>query len=195
MRATAAFRFDAIQHEYIDLESGAVLPHITGMLQATGWIDDTWFTEESSRRGTRVHQLTADYDLGAIENPLSVEDGYKGYFLGHVKAMQILRPTMLAVEQPFVHPVLRFGGRPDRLIVLNRAKAILEVKTAIAASSHQIQTALQAILAAGEFDLPPEGVQRLCLYLQRTGKFKLEEHRDRNDFAEARRVIRRCCGR
>ena len=195
MRAAVAFRFDAINHEYLDLETGAILPHITGMLQAAGLIDDTWFTEESSYRGQRVHRLTADYDLGAIEKPETVEDKYKAYFLAHVKAMKILRPTFLAVEQPFVHPVYRYGGRPDRLAVINRAKAVLEIKTAIPAKSHPIQTALQAILAAGEFGLPPEGIQRLCLYVTKTGKFKLEEHRDRGDFDQARRVIRQCCSR
>lgn len=196
MESAPIFRFDATNHEYIDLETGNVFPHITGMLEACGYINDLWYTEESSERGTIVHRLTADYDLGAIEDPASVESGYKAYLLAHVKAMRILRPTVLAVEEPLVHPRLKFGGRPDRRVIVNRVKGILEVKTtAKAERSHAIQTALQAILVEREFDLPAPMLTRLCLYLKRDGKFKIEEHRDDQDFVLARRVIKQCCGR
>jgi hypothetical protein len=194
--AVLPFRFDPIEHAYLDLETGEVFPHITGMLEDFGLIDDTWYTEESSHRGTQVHTLTASYDLGAIENPNQVDSAYKAYLLAHVRAMQILRPTILAVEEPAVHPYFRFGGRPDRRVIVNRAKGILEVKTtAKAEQSHAIQTALQAILVADTFDLPPESLVRFCLYLRKDGKFKLEEHRAMHDFVVARRVIRQCCNR
>src|SRR5574341_1863405 len=45
------FRFDALNHEYLSVATGEVFPHITGMLEQTGWIDDRWYTEESSDRG------------------------------------------------------------------------------------------------------------------------------------------------
>ena len=57
------FRFDALNHEYIALDTGEMLPHITGMLETAGLVDDLWFTEESSECGTCVHSLTAQYDL------------------------------------------------------------------------------------------------------------------------------------
>jgi hypothetical protein len=196
MQTVVPFRFDPVAHQYIDLETGEVFPHITGMLEAFGLIDDTWYTEESSHRGTQVHRMTADYDLGAIEDPTVIESGYKAYLLAHVKAMKILRPTILAVEEPFVHPYFRFGGRPDRLVVVNRAKGVLEIKTtAKPERSHQVQTALQAIGVAERLALPAESLVRFCLYLRRDGKFKLEEHRAMHDFVEARRAIRQCCGR
>jgi hypothetical protein len=81
---SAVFRFDAVNHEYIDPSSGSVFPHITGMLQQTGWIDDTWYTEESSARGRAVHRLTADFDLGALHVDSCVSR-YRPYLLGHVK--------------------------------------------------------------------------------------------------------------
>jgi hypothetical protein len=190
---TPVFRFDGINHEYIDLATGAVLPHITGMLERTGWIDDTWFTEESSARGQAVHRLTADYDLGALDVKSCVSK-FRGYLLGHVKALQILQPEILAVEEPLIHPVYRFGGRPDRVVIVRRVKGVLEIKSGAVEKSHQIQTALQAMLASPETDLPPEMLQRLCLYLKDNGKFKLEEHTHRRDFDEARRIIRTCCG-
>jgi hypothetical protein len=186
------FRFNATAHEYIDLATGALLPHITGMLQQTGWIDDRWFTEESSLRGQAIHKLTADYDLGAL-HVASCVSRHRPYLLAHVAAMQIMRPEILAVEEPAVHPILRFGGRPDRVLRAYGLTGVLEVKSGVAARSHAIQTALQAILVSADLNLPPELLARWCLYLKQNGRFKLEEHTQRGDFDEAWRLIRECC--
>jgi hypothetical protein len=193
---TTLFRFDAANHEYINPSTGLVYPHITGMLEATGWIDDTWFTEEHSARGTAVHRLTADFDLGALD-VASCVSRYRGYLLAHVAAMGILKAQgleVLSVEEPIVHPTLGFGGRPDRVIRLARAIGLLEGKSGGPDKSHQIQTALQAILIGPEYRLPPESILRYCLYWKDSGKFKLELHKDRHDFVEARKVIKSCCG-
>lgn len=187
----AEFRFNADAHEYIDLASGEVLPHITGMLERAGWIDDRWYTEESSARGTAVHRLTADYDLGALD-VASCESIFRAYLLGHVKCMSILKPKVLAVEEPMAHRTLRFGGRPDRDVITFGARGTLEIKSGGPERGHQIQTALQAILIADEAGLPPESLTRHALYLKPNGKFKLEEHKNRKDFDEAYRVIREC---
>jgi len=187
----ATFRFDAPNHEYIDMETGVVLPHITGMLERTGWIDDTWYTEESSARGTAVHRLTADFDLGALDVETCVSN-YRGYLLAHATAMSILRPEILAVEEPIVHPTMRFGGRPDRDVIIRRLRGPLEIKTGDPEKSHQIQTALQAILIEQSARIPAYGLQRTCLYVRDKGKFKVIEHKDRRDFDEAHRVILRC---
>ena len=92
------FRFDAANHEYIDVHAGEVLPHITGMLLDGGLIDDTWFTEESCIRGTEVHRMTADWDLRAIDDLASVVTRYKGYLCAHVRAVEIIRPRFDKVE-------------------------------------------------------------------------------------------------
>ncbi len=185
------FRFDAANHEYIDLDTGRVLPHITGMLEAAGWVDDTWFTEESSQRGQMVHRITADYDLGALHVE-SCDSGYRGYLLGHIKACGILRPAIESVEEPLVHPTERWGGRPDRVVRLAGVLGVLEIKSGQPAKSNQIQTALQAVLvAAAGADIPAELFGRWCLYLTARGQFKLEQHKERRDFDEARRITRR----
>lgn len=187
-----SFRFDAGLHEYTDLETGDVLPHITGMLEATGWVDDLWFTEESCVRGQAVHTLTANYDLGGID-VASCHSAYRGYLLGHVKAMSIVAPAWRSVEEPHVHPRFRFGGRPDRVGRIYGGAGVLEVKSGLAAPGHEIQTALQAILVADDLHLQPQALFRFALYLKKNGKFKLEEHRNRRDFDEARRIIKVCC--
>lgn len=186
------FRFDAEHHEYIDQQTGQVFPHITGMLERAGLIDDTWYTEESSARGTAVHRLTADYDLGALD-VASCVSRYRGYLLGYVKVVSILQPEILAVEEPLVHPRYRFGGRIDRVVIVRKLRGIWEIKSGAPEKSHQIQTALQAELDAVECGIPPEGIQRCAIYIKDKGKFQVIEHKDRRDFDEARRVIRVCC--
>jgi hypothetical protein len=189
-----AFRFDALNHEYVDIDTGLVYPHITGMLEETGWIDDTWYTEESSTRGTAVHRLTADYDLGALKVETCASQ-YRPWLLAYVKAVAMIRAQVLSVEEPIVHSRYKFGGRPDRKVRLMRAIGTFEIKTGQPERSHQIQTALQAILIAEEERLQPEAVQRHCLYISDNGKFKLEQHINRSDFDEALQVVRRCVGR
>jgi len=190
--ASLEFRFDAREHEYMELATGVVLPHITGMLERAGWIDDTWFTEESSSRGQAVHKLTADYDLGAIEDVTDCDSVFKGYLLAHVKAMSILRPTILAVEQPLVHPVYRYGGRPDRDVVIDGVRGVLEIKSGQKEKSHPIQTALQAILVSVECGIPAPGLSRRCAYYTPNGRFKIEEHKVKADFTEALKIIKEC---
>ena len=191
--ASAAFRFDESTHKYCDLITGEVFPHITGMLNVTGWIDDRWFSEESCDRGKAVHKLTADYDLGALTNVETCVSRYKGWLLGHVAAMRAIRPVWLGVEEPIAHPKHRFGGRPDRVGTIYALAGVLEVKSGPPARGHQIQTALQAILVSGRLRLPDAAVARFALYLTKNGKWKLEQHKERRDFDEAYRIIRVCC--
>lgn len=189
------FRFDPDRHEYTDRD-GRALPHITGMLEDTGWIDSTWYTEESSVRGRAVHGLTADYDLGALE-PASCVSKYRPWLLSHVKAMSIIKPTWDAVEAPAVHPRYRYGGRPDRVGKVFGIKTVCEVKTNNKGwnleKAHPIQLALQAILLSATDPLPPEHWNRICCYYRPDGKFRIEHYKRRQDFDVAYDIIARTC--
>lgn len=184
------FRFDAAEHVYT--VDGAPVPHITGMLERTGWIDDRWYTEESCDRGQAVHELTAACDLGAL-TVSTCESPYRGWLLAHQAAMILLRPTFLAIEEPDVHPHHRFGGRPDRVLELRQAKTILEIKTGGIEKAHAVQTALQAILVAGRGGLHAEAYQRYAIYYRPNGRYRLEPHDKPQDFDEAYRIIQVCC--
>lgn len=187
-----AFRFDRRTHTYYDA-AGSARPHITGMLLQAGLIDDTWYTEESCERGTAVHQLTADYDLGALTLD-GCDSDYRGWLLGHVEAMRRLQPQWAGIETPCMHPQQRWGGRPDRDGHVWSLRTVLEVKSGVPSKSHMVQTALQALLLASqETGVPAESWQRLCLYLTGNGRFKLDHHKNPGDFAEARRIIKLCC--
>jgi hypothetical protein len=186
----AVFRFDALAHAYF-LE-GVQVPSVTQMLQMTGWVDDTYYTEASRIRGTAVHDLCTAFDLDALD-PAECESPYRGWLLAYVAALQALQPTWDAIEIPGVHPRYRFGGRPDRVGKVFKLQTIVEIKSGVAEKAHKIQLALQAILLSAERPLPPEHYQRFVLYVKSTGKFRLERYADTRDFDEARRVIQRCC--
>jgi hypothetical protein len=188
-----AFRFDAIDHAYTALDTGEQLPHITGMLQQTGYIDDLWFTDEGSDRGTCVHELTKHYDLGSLDARTCVSP-FRNYLLGYVAATNCTRPAWESIEVPFVHWGYRFGGRPDRVGLMYGCRTIGEVKSGDPKKSDAIQTALQAILVSGaRGGLPAEHYERLAFYLRPSGRFKVERFPDRRDFDRAREIIRECC--
>lgn len=189
---SAVFRFDAIRHEYIDPATGEQFPHITGMLEAAGYIDAEWFTEESRIRGQAVHRLTAEFDLGALDID-TCTSRYRGWLLAHAYVMSVMRPEVLEVEQPRVHARLRYGGRPDRVWRLAGRLGIAEIKSGDFEKSHLVQTALQAILVAPEYGIPPELFERYGLYLKNTGRAKVEHFKDVGDFGKAREVIKQCC--
>lgn len=189
--ASIPFRFDEGQHAYTLAETGEVRPHITGMLEKTGWIDDTWYTEESCVRGTAVHRLTADYDLGVLDPDYT--SGYKGWVDAYVEAIGLVRATIVSVEEPLMHPVYRYGGRIDRVVLIAGVKGIIEIKTGGKEKSHQIQTALQAILLSPFVNLPPWAIARRSIYVKENGKYKCPPHEDRRDFDEAHRIIKETC--
>lgn len=192
MNTSALFRFDRTAHEYLDPTTGVIFPHITGMLEATGHIDTEWYTDEGRDRGTAVHDMTAEYDLGALDVASCVSP-YRAYLLAHVQAMQMIRPTWDQVEEPIVHPTFLFGGRPDRVGTFDGRRAVAEVKSGAREDSHAIQTALQAILVAPSLGLPAHAIARFGLYYSGDGKFKVWEFVKRTDFNEAMKIIKETC--
>lgn len=186
--------FKAEQHVYRDA-SGDVLPSITQMLKAAGLVDDRWFSEESSVRGTAVHQLTADWDLGAITDLESVVSPYKGWLCAHVRGLELVRPEFEHIEQVFGHPTFRFAGRPDRIGTVNGRPALVEIKSGAYDPVCGVQLALQAILVSPVLEIAPESFSRYGWYPQANGRFRLRRFEDRADFLTARKVIAQCCGK
>lgn len=189
-------RFDAPSHTYT--LDGTEIPNVTGMLEHTGYIDDSHYTPGSKERGHKVHKLTADFDLGAISRLAltNATSDVKGYVLGYVKALDALRPTWRAIEVALIDPVNRFGGRPDRNGLLFAADAIVELKSGGVENWHPIQTAFHDILlcAQPENRLPLMARKRWALYLHKNGKFKLQPHEDHRDYDRAREILRTCRG-
>ena len=192
MPTSAPLRFSQEGHRYV-LEDGRQVPSITQMLKAAGYIDKAFYTEESSQRGTTVHYLTSQFDLGALD-PNGVTTLYRGYLLAHVKAMSILRPVWSHIEEPMISQNGRWAGTPDRVGKLFGVVSCVDIKSGGAERWHSLQLALQAILVAPEVHLPSEAIARFGLLLKANGRFKLEHYDTRRDFDTARDILRQCCG-
>ena len=185
--APVPFSFDAADHVY---RIGDVrVPSITQLLKLSGHVDDRYYTEESRQRGTAVHELTKDFDLGALTLP-SLDSLHRGYVLGYIAACEALKPAWDQIEEPDVHPTFRFGGRPDRIGTVMGRQTVCEVKSGVKAKHHAIQVAMQTILISWRVGLAPEHWQRLCLYVRRTGRFSVEVHDNPRDFDEAYRILK-----
>lgn len=184
------FRFDFEEHVYY--VNDRRVPNVTSMLQQTGHVDPRYYTDEARERGRMVHALTAAIDLKSIDLARLVSP-YRGYALAHAGAMARLKPTMIAIEVPVVHPGYRFGTRPDRVLKVYGARGVLDEKSGHKEKWHAIQTALQAIGVAWKFGIRPELLQRFTLYLHNDGHFKNEMHTKRRDYDEAYEIIRECC--
>lgn len=185
------FSYEAATHTYyID---GAPIPSVTQMLKTTGWVDDTFYTDDGRERGTAVHHYTAQYDLGVLELA-AVPRNIRAWVLAYIEIMERVRPVWDYVEVPFWHPTVRFGGTPDRVGIWQSLRTVAEQKSGAPRPADAIQTALQAILVAHTTSLPAPAWQRLCFYLKPNGRFVVERHPDKRDYDEAHRVLRACCG-
>jgi len=192
------FRFDPVEHAYYALDTGEQLPHITGMIIDAGErgiikrTDTRWYTEASQVRGTAVHNLTSEFDMGALALEHCVSS-YKGYLAGWVAATKILGLEYERIEEPVVHPFYRYGGRPDRVHRRKRRLGVCECKSGDPEPNHEIQTALQCILVAEELGVTATSLERLAIYVKADGRYVVKEHLDRLDFNKALKVIKETC--
>jgi hypothetical protein len=186
------FHFDRSTHTYTD-GLGVQLPSVTQLLRRAGLVDDTWYTQASRDRGRLVHQLTADLDLGVRELE-EIERPWHGYVAAYQKACRALQqPSWNEIEVPRFHRELRFCGTPDRHGFIFGAASVLEIKSGADEPAHVFQTALQCLLVAEDYHLPPEALKRYTLYLQANGRFTVDEHVNATDFSRARAIVKRYC--
>lgn len=170
-RSAPVFRFDATEHVYT--LDGEIIPSVTQLLGRAGLVSEAFYTEASAERGHQIHQLCAQYDLGAVEDLPRCVSAYKPWLLAYVKFLRTVRPAWVSIEEACANTQYRFGGRPDRLGTVWGAEAIVELKSGVMERWHGVQTALHDILVGG---LPVRVRNRYGLYLMRTGKFKFRPH-------------------
>jgi hypothetical protein len=69
--------FDPDTHTYT--LDGQTVPSVTQVLQAMGFVDSTWFTEESRTRGKYVHRII-ELHINQELDESTVDDSLAGYF-------------------------------------------------------------------------------------------------------------------
>lgn len=181
---TDALHFDAVDHRYT--VGGVTLPHITGVLQAEGFVDfssvNAAVLERARARGTAAHLACALYDQGRLDWRSIAGSVVENYVLAWEAFLESVpfcaNPDF--IERPLFHPAFRFAGTPDVGGWWDDVPTVVERKcTFEVAPATQIQTAAQALLldAAG-FKVQ----RRFAVQLKPDGTFTVPvEHRDPSD--------------
>lgn len=175
-------KFDPATHAYtID---GQPVPSVTQVLKATGFVDTTFFTDEARTRGTYVHRLIELHIMQDLDES-TVDPALQGYFDAFKRFQEEadIDTDTWTVEKPLASPLYRFAGTPDFVGIINGKCAVIDLKTSVTASpSEQLQTAAYHTLVA---ENRQEGAMpvthRFSLHVSDDGKYKLIEHKDRQD--------------
>jgi len=164
--------FDEEKHEYkVD---GVKYPSVTDILEhltAPGYGKvDKWVLEAAKERGTYIHEVTQDIDLGLP--PEEIDDGYIGYIEAYMKFLADYEPQWDTIEEQFFCAEYGYCGTIDRTGEIDGFKCVLDIKTTASPTTDQkiavcCQTVAYAIgIGAREAD-------RYALYLHKDGTYEL----------------------
>ncbi|HRR41147.1 MAG TPA: hypothetical protein P5244_07945, partial [Syntrophales bacterium] len=120
--------YDPDKHLYF--VDGRLMPSVTQILSAEGFVDPTWFTVTGAERGTVVHELTRLHDEADLDEA-SVDPDLDGYLEAWKRFLSDSGILVIRVEQPFASSKYGYCGTPDRIVRFPRDPrlAIIDVKT------------------------------------------------------------------
>jgi hypothetical protein len=163
--------FDPDTHTYtID---GQQVPSVTGILADIGFIDSQWFTDYARERGKLVHRIIHWHITGELDED-TIDPVLRGYFNAWLAFEKDTGFVSTATEEPLGSEIYRFAGTPDYVGTMNGSEVLIDAKTGAAYPATQLQTAAYEILLNRK-------VKRFSLHLTDSGKYKLVEHKDRQD--------------
>ncbi len=175
--------FDEEKHEY--RVGGRILPSVTGILREMGFVDDSYFTEDSAARGTAVHKATELYDLGTLD-----EDSLDPRLVDYLEAWKRFRKeTGFLPTSIEIHGWSKFGyaGTFDRIGVTDKGDTVLlDIKSSMYVPDWiglQLGGYLQIVAERMTHKpfIPYEEIW--SVHLSSGGLFKIERWEDRrNDF-------------
>ena len=166
--------FDADLHRYT--VAGEVLPSVTTILQVVNPIRGAM---AAAARGTEVHRLTEVYDLGQSE-PVPAE--LAGYIVAYVNFLRDHNFEPLHIEERVHHPEHLYAGSLDRIGVLHRDLAVVDIKTGMIRPVTGLQ--LAAYQEAWNWNQYPreQVTHRYALHLHDDSTYDLIEYGDPDDF-------------
>lgn len=173
--------FEADTHTYTD-EDGKILPSVTQILQGVGIIVPTIFAPGAAAFGTSVHEILECIDKGFMTAASFEDTDASGYVKAYTQFLTDTKFKVTSVELIHAHEEYRYAGTVDRIGLwpTSTQKCVIDLKTGSKQPWHALQTAAYAMLID---PAKPYNLERYCLYLKRTGKYKLEQYKDRNDYS------------
>jgi hypothetical protein len=182
-----AIKFEPESHQYSLYSQTAQrwepVPSVTQVLQAMGFVDTAFFTEESRTRGTYVHKLI-ELHISQELDENTVDESLHGYFdaFRRFREEADIDTDTWTVEKPLASKVHRFAGTPDFVGIINGRCAVIDLKTsATVSASEQLQTAAYKILIDETHQQGMPVTHRFSLHVSSEGKYKVIEHKDRQD--------------
>jgi hypothetical protein len=170
---TAGFVYEEDGHRYS--LNGVTLPGITQTLRLTGFVDESWFTEESRDRGTATHRACWYLAEGELDWA-TVDPAILPRVEAFARFLEEHKPKLLAAERPLYSAVYRFAGTFDFVFEAPTLGGIidLEVKTGKAGLAAKLQTAGQKVLIEEQMGL--KNVGRYGFELTANGRYRFVPH-------------------
>lgn len=153
------------------------LVSVTAALKAAGLVNDDWFTEEATLRGTYVHEACAMVDDDTLEMS-SLDQRVIPYVAAYDCFLRDMKPEWAYVEHRVCDANRGYAGTLDRLGFLQGKWALVDLKSGGHQAWHGPQTAAYARLVPHATGIKPT---RFGLYLRADGTYRLEPFTDRND--------------
>jgi hypothetical protein len=161
------------------LLDGRRIPSVTDVLSFV--IDDLSYLDQrmllkAAERGTEVHTLTEEYDLGTIDWN-TIPDNRKGYVDAYVQFCMDTGWEANQVEVVVCNERFRFAGTVDRTGWLRKKhddEIVMDIK------SGQLQPTVALQLAGYEAALDRK-LRRYALRLCEDGSYELKEYTDATD--------------
>jgi hypothetical protein len=154
-------------HTY--MVDGRVVPSVTQILADQRLIDLTWYTPDGRERGTAVHKAIANQCRGALcFNNKELEpylEAYNNFQKDCDWVPEIIEQSM---------GCRFYAGTPDQIGKLNKKPAVLDIKTGGITPA----VALQLVAYEKLYEKP---LKRFSLQLTETGRYILDEHKDKKD--------------
>lgn len=170
--------FDDATHTY--RTDGRVIPSVTEILRAEGFIDTAWFTDYGRERGKLAHLAIHLHDAGELDED-SLDPVLRPYLDAWKRFVEATGCIILESEQACVDSLKRYAGTPDKIVLLDGKPTLLDIKTG--AVSPWVRLQLCAYCEAKTI------YRRAAVQLTDDGTYKLHHYTDRQDFGVWQAVL------
>lgn len=174
------FRFDEARHEYWlgEIRLPSVTQVLADLYEFDGIPPDV--LRAAARRGQYVHQATELHDRDDLDWD-SLHPPYRPYVEAWLRFRDERQPEIVDAETPGYHRKLLYAGKRDRLLVLDGALTLADIKTTYKVSRvDALQTAgYQAIAEQDKVKIERRVTVQLC----GDGTYIVVPWGERGDFA------------
>jgi len=183
-------KIDFLAETHIYTVDGKIVPSVTQIITGLGMVDFGAVPKhdliKGRNRGREVHAIAESFDKGKLIIE-SIDPELVGYFKGWLKFIKDYSPVWKEIEMRGYNR-LGYCFTLDRVGLIDGKTILLDLKTSeMKVASHTIQTALYQ---KGYEEFTGNKIKgRWVLHLSKEGVYKVEEHKDINDYFHATAAV------